>query len=147
MGKRLQEEYTKSKEAIVKELHGPSLQFILDISEYTHVLIIDEVYAGQDPGEILIFDINDLCDHISSFYINEINLSEAINSGKQMGIPIPEHFLLAGIEIGGKDSTLLRNPGHQGYSANNPSFLLQTNVDSVFQTLRSIIQDFLCKPI
>lgn len=111
------------------------------------MLLIDEVHAGQETGEILIFDINDMCDHLTTFYINGMNLSEAITSGKQLGIPIPEHFLLAGIEVGEKDSPDSLKKDDRNFSNNSVSLLLQKEMESIFQTLQSIITDFLNKTI
>lgn len=88
-----------------------------------------------------------MCDHISSFYINEINLSEAIASGKQLGIPIPKHFLLAGIEVGEQETVTELKKNKKGSFNGSLSILFQRNMDSIFQTLRSIIIDFLNKTI
>ena len=132
---------------MIKELIGPPLQIILEISKYSDVLLIDEVQAGQETGEILIFDINDICDHIATFYINGMNLSEAIASGKQLGIPIPEYFFLAGIEVGDKDSIGTPKRNGKDLPDNSVSLLLQKKMEEIFQTLRSIITDFLNKTI
>jgi hydrogenase maturation protease len=143
IGQQLEKEYAGNKDAVVKELVGSPLQIIMEISNYSDVLLIDEVLAGQEVGEILIFDVNDMCDHLATLYLHGMNLSEAVSSGKQMGLPIPGHFLLAGIEIGGDDS-----PGRKDMDKESPfpgsiSVLLQEKMNVIFQTIRSIIADFL----
>lgn len=145
IGKQLEKEFAQSKDAVIKELVGSPLQIIMEISRYSDVLLIDEVLAGQEVGEILIFDINDMCDHLATFYVHGMNLSEAISSGKQLGLSIPQHFLLAGIEVGGSDSSEKRDREIAGYYNNSLSLLLQKKMNVIFQTIRSIISDFLNK--
>jgi hydrogenase maturation protease len=145
IGKQLEKEFAESKDAVIKELTGSPLQIIMEISQYSDVLLIDEVVAGQEVGEILIFDINDMYDHSAIFYVHGINLSEAISSGKQMGLPIPGHFLLAGIEVGDNDSPSGRDRNNEDYFTNSLSLLLQKKLNAIFQTIRSIIADFLNK--
>jgi len=128
---------------VIKELLGTPIQLILEMSQYSDVLLIDAVYAGQEEGEILLFDINDMCNHMPFFYIHEMNLSEAIDSGREMGIVIPEHFLFAGIEVGGKNS----EDKNENESEGNISLLLQEKLSTIYQTLQSIVTDFLNKTI
>ncbi|MBN2534081.1 MAG: hydrogenase maturation protease [Spirochaetales bacterium] len=144
IGKQLEKEFSESKDAVIKELIGTPLEIIIEISRYSDVLLIDEVLAGQEVGEILIFDINDICDHLASFYIHGMNLSEAISSGKQLGIPIPQHFFLAGIEVGGNESPGWNNDMND-YLSNSVSLVLQKKMNTIFQTLHSIISDFFNK--
>jgi hydrogenase maturation protease len=143
LGKRLEKEFSHHPHLIIRELTGSPLQIMTEISPYPAVLLIDAVYTGRDLGEIILFDIHDMKAYEVSCYIHGMNISEAITAARRLGLRVPEGFLLAGIEAGGKHPQNRHKTGNGGTFGGNLSPPLQEKIEEIYLDLTAMIRDFL----
>ncbi|MBN1699296.1 MAG: hydrogenase maturation protease [Spirochaetales bacterium] len=102
IGKRLRRQFHGRDEVVVEAVEGSPFSFMVKLSQYVKVLLVDAALAGRAVGEVILLQKDDILDHAHTFYLHGMNCAEAIMIAEKFGIRFPERFLLAGIEIGGE---------------------------------------------
>lgn len=105
IGSRLENDLRKRKDIKVCEFIGSPLDLIYQITGYERVLLLDSIITGSlDIGSVVIFKEEELLNHSKNFhYLHGVNLPEALDLSRRLGIPLPSSIRLIGIEIGKAD--------------------------------------------
>ncbi|HAX17930.1 MAG TPA: hypothetical protein DCY00_04975 [Actinobacteria bacterium] len=84
--------FENNDHVVLLDCETSGIDLIFMVNENENIIIIDAIDAGQDVGEIVIFDIDDVDTFISkdirSFSMHDIGLAEAFNIMKSMNIKI-----------------------------------------------------------
>ncbi|MDD3520342.1 MAG: hydrogenase maturation protease [Actinomycetota bacterium] len=84
--------FENSDNVVLFDCETSGIDLIFMVNENEEIIIIDAIDAGQEVGEIITFDINDVdtfvSSRIKSYSMHDIALAEVFNIMKSMNIKI-----------------------------------------------------------
>lgn len=105
VGNRLEKDLNDNTKINICEFVGSPLDLVTQFAGYKRIILVDSIITGSlDIGTVVIFKEDELLNYSKNFhYLHGVNIPEALDLSKRLGIPLPAQIFLIGIEIGNAD--------------------------------------------
>lgn len=96
--RRLKERLPAASDVVVKEVPSGGLRLMEQMAGYERAVIIDAIQTGQMPGTVHVLAPSDVLSTKNSVSSHDTNLSQALEMGRMLGLPVPSDIGVIGIE-------------------------------------------------
>ncbi|MGA1864475.1 MAG: hydrogenase maturation protease [bacterium] len=105
IGSRLEKDLRTRRDIQICEFVGSPLDLVTQFTGYKRIILVDSIITGTlDIGSVVVFKDDEILTCSGNpHYVHGVNLAEALALSKRLGILLPSHILLIGIEIGKAD--------------------------------------------
>ncbi|MGA1794390.1 MAG: hydrogenase maturation protease [bacterium] len=133
IGRRLEEDLSNHTNISIREFVGSPLDLITHFAGYQRVILVDSIMTGSmEIGTVVLFKEDEILTHAGNYHsLHGINLPEALALSKRMGMDMPPHILLVGIEIG--------DAGEFGETLSED---LHGQLEGIYKNVRSVVSGF-----
>ena len=97
--KRLEKELRADEDVVTRMLCAGGMRLMEALQGYQDAIIIDAIVTdGGEPGSVYYLEPSDLRQTRHTCSTHDANLADALELGKSLGLPLPEHIQIWAIE-------------------------------------------------